>query len=186
MQRDFATIPDALWKRVEALIPTHAKDPRGGRTRVPDRTVMSGILYRLRTGCQWDAIPREFGSGSTCYRRFVEWQKAGVFHRMHGEMLRFYDEKRGSTGSGHRSTARSSRPPKGGSHGAQSDRSGQAGDQAPCLDRWPRGSDRHHDHGSERPRQVDGWQDARCSCSSGSTGTPAASAHLSRQGLRLR
>ena len=56
---------------------------------------MSGILYRLRTGCQWDAIPKEFGSGSTCYRRFVEWQKAGVFHKMHVEMLLFYDQNRG-------------------------------------------------------------------------------------------
>jgi transposase len=94
MQRDFATVPDALWRRIEALIPTHARDPRGGRTRIPNRTVMSGIAYRLRTGCQWDAIPREFGSGSTCYRRFVEWQKAGVFHRIHVEMLRFYDDQR--------------------------------------------------------------------------------------------
>jgi len=56
---------------------------------------MSGILFRLRTGCQWDAIPKEFGSGSTCYRRFVEWQEAGVFRKMHVDMLRFYDDKRG-------------------------------------------------------------------------------------------
>jgi transposase len=32
---------------------------------------------------------------STCYRRFVEWQEAGVFHKMHVEMLLFYDQKRG-------------------------------------------------------------------------------------------
>ncbi len=56
---------------------------------------MSGILYRLRTGCQWDAIPSEFGSRSTCYRRFVEWTKVGVFKMMHVEMLLYYDEQRG-------------------------------------------------------------------------------------------
>jgi transposase len=95
MQEHFASIPDELWRRIGASIPRHPPDPRGGRKRIPDRTAMSGILYRLRTGCQWDAIPKEFGSGSTCYRRFVEWQEAGVFRKMHVEMLRFYDEKRG-------------------------------------------------------------------------------------------
>ena len=88
MQQDFASIPDELWRRIEGSIPKHPRDPRGGRTRMPDRIVMSGILYRLRTGCQWDAIPREFGSGSTCYRRFVEWQDSGVFHKMQPSPLR--------------------------------------------------------------------------------------------------
>lgn len=95
MQADFAFIPDELWVRIEPWLPKHPRDPRGGRKRIPDRVAMAGILYRLRTGCQWDAIPREFGSGSTCYRRFVEWQEAGVFHMMHVEMLLLYDEQRG-------------------------------------------------------------------------------------------
>jgi hypothetical protein len=56
---------------------------------------MSGILYRLRTGCQWDAIPAEFGSRSTCYRRFVEWTAAGVFKMMFIEMLLYYHQERG-------------------------------------------------------------------------------------------
>lgn len=95
MQADFAKIPDELWKRVVVWIPRHERDPRGGRKRIADRRAMSGILYRLRTGCQWDAIPQEFGSGSTCYRRFVEWRQVGVFHMMHVEMLLYYDEQRG-------------------------------------------------------------------------------------------
>ncbi len=95
MQADFAAVPDELWRRVAVWIPLHERDARGGRRRVADRTAMEGILYRLRTGCQWDAIPREFGSGSTCYRRFVEWREAGVFHMMHVEMLLYYDEQRG-------------------------------------------------------------------------------------------
>ncbi len=56
---------------------------------------MSGTLYRLRAGCQWDAIPSEFGSRSAYYRRFVEWTKEGVFRMMHLEMLLYYDEERG-------------------------------------------------------------------------------------------
>jgi putative transposase len=95
MDRDFAAIPEELWKRVEAWIPKRRRSAKGGRPPVSDRVAMSGILYRLRTGCQWDAIPAEFGSRSTCYRRFVEWTKAGVFQMMYVEMLLYYDAERG-------------------------------------------------------------------------------------------
>jgi|SRR5579884_1511141 len=95
MERSFAAIPDELWDRVAVWIPKRRRSPKGGRPPVSDRVAMSGILYRLRTGCQWDAIPAEFGSRSTCYRRFVEWTKAGVFQMMYVEMLLFYDEQRG-------------------------------------------------------------------------------------------
>ncbi|HEY6534578.1 MAG TPA: transposase [Candidatus Nitrosocosmicus sp.] len=36
--------------------------------------MIDGILYVLRTiGCQWKMLPKEYGSGSTCHRRFQEW-----------------------------------------------------------------------------------------------------------------
>ena len=95
MQSNFAEIPDELWDRVQVWLPKRGRNAKGGRPRVTDRRAMSGILYRLRTGCQWDAIPSEFGSRSTCYRRFVEWTAAGVFKMMYVEMLLFYDEQRG-------------------------------------------------------------------------------------------
>ena len=95
MQTSFAEIPDELWERIQAWIPRRRRGAKGARPPIADRRALSGILYRLRTGCQWDAIPSEFGSRSTCYRRFVEWTKAGVFKMMHVEMLLYYDEKRG-------------------------------------------------------------------------------------------
>ena len=95
VQTSFAEIPDELWDRVQVWIPTRSRGAKGGRPRIADRRAMSGILYRLRTGCQWDAIPSEFGSRSTCYRRFREWTAAGVFKMMYVEMLLYYDEQRG-------------------------------------------------------------------------------------------
>jgi putative transposase len=80
---------------VVASDPPVRRNHKGGRPPTPDRVVLSGILYRLRTGCQWEAIPKEFGSGSTCYRRFRKWQQAHVFELMHREMLRYYDDKVG-------------------------------------------------------------------------------------------
>ena len=56
---------------------------------------MVGILYVLRTGCQWKALPREYGSSSTCHRRFQAWVEAGIFERLWGKLLTRYDDLRG-------------------------------------------------------------------------------------------
>ena len=121
MQSDFAEIPDELWQRIERWIPRrrHIKGPKGGRPPVPDRVAMRGILYRLRTGCQWDAIPAEFGSRSTCYRRFVEWTRAGVFKMMHVEMLLYYDHERGIDWTWSALDSASVKAPKGGASRVQ-------------------------------------------------------------------
>jgi hypothetical protein len=42
----------------------------GGRPPIAARVVMAGILYRLKTGRQRQAVPSDFGSGSTCHQRF--------------------------------------------------------------------------------------------------------------------
>jgi transposase len=96
MDRRFVDLPDEVWERVKLCIPARRWEKhKGGRPPVPDRIVLSGILYRARTGCQWDALPSEFGSGSTCFRRFKQWQRAGVFKMLHLEMLLYYDEQVG-------------------------------------------------------------------------------------------
>jgi transposase len=43
-----------------------------GRPVIPFRKVMDGILYVLRTGCQWKMLPKDYGSVSACHRRFQE------------------------------------------------------------------------------------------------------------------
>ena len=63
-------IPDALWERIEPLLPRVRRSRKGGRPRLPYRQVLDGIFYVLRTGCQWKAVPPEFGSGSSPHRYF--------------------------------------------------------------------------------------------------------------------
>ena len=117
MEAGFAEIPDELWDRIQIWIPKrkHVRSRKGGRPPVPDRVAMRGILYRLRTGCHWDAIPAEFGSRSTCYRRFVEWTEAGVFKMMHVEALLYYDDKVGIEWDWASLDSASVKAPKGGS-----------------------------------------------------------------------
>ena len=95
VEAKFADVPEALWLRIEPLIPVERAKPRGGRPPVAARVVMAGILYRLKTGCQWKALPNEFGSGSTCHLRFQQWVKLGVFAEIHRELLSYYDGRRG-------------------------------------------------------------------------------------------
>jgi transposase len=95
MEHDFFDVPDDLWDLIEPLLPAEPAKPKGGRPRVPDRVVLAGILYRVRTGCQWKALPSDFGSGSTCHLRMMQWARAGVFPKIHETLLRYYDKRRG-------------------------------------------------------------------------------------------
>ena len=88
-------VSDELWERMEPLLPKYRKSKRGGRPRADSRQVLDGILYVLRTGCQWKAIPQEFGSPSTLHQYFQEWTKKGVFFRLWKEALWEYDALEG-------------------------------------------------------------------------------------------
>ena len=97
-------VSDAFWQRVEPLIPerrretakNYVRKPGGGRKPKDARLVFEGIVYVLRTGCQWKALPTErFGSGSAIHKRFLEWQKAGVFEALWQAGLAEYDDFEG-------------------------------------------------------------------------------------------
>lgn len=60
-----------------------------------DRQAMTAIYYVLRTGCQWNALPRSLGASSTVHDRFQEWRKAGVFEDLWQDGVWEYDEKKG-------------------------------------------------------------------------------------------
>lgn len=84
-------IPDLVWNEVKGILPKE-KSPRTiGRPSVPYRTVLDGVLFVLRTGCQWKSLPKEYGSGSTCHRRFQEWVRTGVFQKLWIRLLEIYD-----------------------------------------------------------------------------------------------
>lgn len=82
-------VPDELWELVSPLLPPEPPKPQGGRPRLPDRAALTGIIFVLRTGIPWEWLPQEMGCGSgmTCWRRLREWQRAGVWHRLHRVLL---------------------------------------------------------------------------------------------------
>lgn len=83
-------ISDELWAVVAPILPAEAPKPKGGRPRLSDRAALNGIVFVLCTGIGWERLPRElgWGSGMTCWRRLRDWQTAGVWARLHQELLR--------------------------------------------------------------------------------------------------
>ena len=56
---------------------------------MPDRAALTGIIFVLKSGIPWEMLPQEMGCGSgvTCWRRLHEWQRAGVWTRLHQALL---------------------------------------------------------------------------------------------------
>lgn len=83
-------LDDGLWAIIEPVIPKKVRRfTHPGRKRVPDRACLTGILFVLLTGIQWEMLPREMGCGCgmTCWRRLAEWQAAGVWQKVHEVLL---------------------------------------------------------------------------------------------------
>jgi transposase len=82
-------LPEELWAEVAPLLPPPRPRPKGGRPPVADRKALTGILFVLKTGIQWEDLPQEMGCGCgmTCWRRLRDWHKAGVWQQLHALFL---------------------------------------------------------------------------------------------------
>lgn len=94
-------VSDAFWEKVSPLIPAPESDPNktymrkagGGKKPMEHRQVFEAILFVLRTGCQWKALPKErFGSPSAIHAHFTRWMRSGFFLSLWRAGLVEYDE----------------------------------------------------------------------------------------------
>ena len=78
-------LPDELWDEIEQLFPEYEASPDGGRPPKDTRTVLTAVLFVLKTGIGWKDLPSEaFGvSYKTCTRRIAEWTAQGLWQQMH-------------------------------------------------------------------------------------------------------
>ena len=89
-------VPDRLWVEIEPLVPRVERRFRyPGRRRHDDRACLEGILYVLRYALPWAELPSVEGwpSGQTCWRRFQEWQQAGVWERLLERMQELLEQE---------------------------------------------------------------------------------------------
>lgn len=83
-------MPEEFFEELKPFLPPDEPvGPKGGRPRKPHRVAMKVIWFILCSGCRWEDAPFELGcSGRTAHRRLIEWEKLGVWDRLHAELLR--------------------------------------------------------------------------------------------------
>ena len=139
-------VSDELWAKIRPLLPVHVNTHRfgGGRPRADDRQCLDGILFVLRTGCQWNALnATSICPSSTAHDRFQEWVEAGVFHRLWAAGLLEYDKLKGIDWSWQSMDGAMTKAPLGGEKsGSKPHGSGQERRQTKPVDRGGRCADR--------------------------------------------
>ena len=88
-------IPDAAWARIEPVLEELCPPAPTGRPRTVDfRVVLNAVVFRLRSGCQWNRLPEKFGDDSRVHHGFQTWANQGVFRRLWAVLLEECDERR--------------------------------------------------------------------------------------------
>src|SRR5579875_41481 len=93
MARYGRLLTEAQWEKIRPLLPQRPPRPRGVRPPAPDRKVLEGIWWMLRSGARWQDLPEEFPSPATCWRRLRDWEEQGVWLRIWRAFLAELNEK---------------------------------------------------------------------------------------------
>jgi putative transposase len=88
-------VPEPLWQRIEPILREFWPKKPTGRRPANWRLILNGIIFRMRTGCQWDQLPRHFGPKSTVHGWFQRWAEGGVFEKIWAVLIEECDELRG-------------------------------------------------------------------------------------------
>ena len=84
--------PDDLWKEIEPVIEELDPQKATGRKREDPRKMLNAIIFRMRSGCQWNSLPKCLGDDSTIHRTFQRWESAGVFPKVWSVIQAHCDE----------------------------------------------------------------------------------------------
>ena len=80
-------VSDELWERVRPIIIELDPPKQTGRKRIEARGALDAIIFRMRTGCQWNQLPKEFPDDSSVHRTFQRWVERGVFEGIWAALL---------------------------------------------------------------------------------------------------
>jgi len=144
-------LTDELWQRVvHVLPPTPPRRRVPGPHPLPDRAVLGGILFVLKTGVPWQELPAEVGAGSgmTCLRRLRQWQREGTWERIHRTLAAAF-------GPNEIDWRRADRPPRVRRRGVPADRVVRAALSRPRAGTAPTFAEVHEGpqvSGPEKPR----------------------------------
>ena len=75
-------VDDTLWTQADQVLAEFDPPARFGPDRIDQRKALDGVIYRMRSGVQWNQLPREFGDDASVHRTFQRWVKRGVIGRL--------------------------------------------------------------------------------------------------------
>jgi putative transposase len=85
-------LPDELWCRIEPILKQRYPPAVTGRPRADLRRVLDGVVFRMRSGCQWNRMPERFGDDATIHRWFQRFVRDGVLEEIWASLVRECDE----------------------------------------------------------------------------------------------
>ena len=80
-------VPDDLWEMMGCLIQHFDPPKKMGRPRIDARRALNGMIYRARTGCQWNQLPARFGDDASIHRTQQRWESLDIFDALWGILL---------------------------------------------------------------------------------------------------
>jgi putative transposase len=80
-------VPDALWAVLAPLIAAVDPPKPTGRKREDARAILNALIFRMRSGCQWNQLPERFPDDSTVHRTFQRWVRLGLFAQLWAVLL---------------------------------------------------------------------------------------------------
>ncbi len=85
-------VDDELWRLIKPIIDADMPRKSTGRPPADRRRVLNCIIHRMRSGCQWNRLPKELGSDRTAHRYFQRWARSGVLRKIWRKLTRACDE----------------------------------------------------------------------------------------------
>jgi len=82
MSAELFWLSNAQWEVISPHLPVKQRGPK----RISDRTVISGIIHVLESGCTWRACPRAYGAYMTVFNRYNRWKQRGLWRRILAEV----------------------------------------------------------------------------------------------------
>ena len=85
-------LSDELWERIESILERRYPRAATGRPRADLRLMLNGLIFRMRSGVQWNQLPAQFGPDSTVHAWFQRFVADGVLEEIWAELVRACDE----------------------------------------------------------------------------------------------
>jgi len=83
---------DLLWAKIQTVLDEHDPPAKYGPDRIDQRAALDGVIFRMRSGCQWNQLPEIFGDDSSVHRTFQRWVKRDVFKHVWADLIEACDE----------------------------------------------------------------------------------------------